>query len=156
MKKLLTLLLLTTTLWGCNAPRHKETQKAADHSEASDLQHDTSAERLALNNSAKWKVDISTNNNVKNLQEILNKFDNGNDQTLPAYKKAHEDLQQGIDKMIAECKMKGPDHEALHKWLEPLIAMVAQLKQASTIPEASSALKAIDAQVNLYNQYFEL
>lgn len=156
MKKVLTLLLLTTTLWGCNEPQHKETEKAADHSEASDLQHDTSTERLALNNSAKWKVDLSTDNNVKYLQEILKKFNNANDQTLPAYKKAHEDLQEGIDKMITECKMNGPDHEALHKWLEPLITMVAQLKQASTIPEASSALKAIDAQANLYNQYFKL
>jgi hypothetical protein len=156
MKKLLILLLLTGTLWSCNNPRHAENKDAADTSEVKNHQHGQVSEKLVMNNGAKWKVDVSTNNNVRNLQEILKKFNNGSDQSLPAYIKIHEDLQHGIDKMIIECKMKGPNHEALHKWLEPLIAMVAQLKQASTVPEAASALKAIDAQANLYNQYFEL
>ncbi len=154
MKKLLTLLLLTATLSACNNQEHSGNKAAFDQSEAND-HHGTPAEKLVLNNGAKWKVDVATNNNVKYLQVILKQFNNGNDHSLPAFKKTQEGLQQGIDKMIVECKMTGPDHEALHKWLEPLIALVAQLKQASTIPEAASALKAIDSQAGLYNQYFE-
>lgn len=156
MKKLLILLLLTGILWSCNHHRHVENKDAADTSEAKNYQHGQASEKLGMNNGVKWKVDVSTNENVKNLQEMLKKFDNGSDRSFVAYKKTHEDLQHGIDKMIIECKMKGPDHEALHKWLEPLIALVAELQQASTDPDAASALKAIDAQADLYNQYFEL
>jgi hypothetical protein len=153
MKKLLTLLLLTATLSACNNQQRSGNKAALDTSEAN---HGSSAEKLVLNNGAKWKVDVSTNNNVKNIQEILKELNNRTDRSLPAYKKAHEDIQQGIDKMITECKMTGPDHEALHKWLEPLITLISHLKQASTVPEAASALNAIDAQADLYNQYFEL
>lgn len=153
MKKLLPLLLLTATLLACNNQPHSENKATLHTFEAN---HGISAEKLVLNDGAKWKVDVSTNNNVKNIQEILIRSDNETDRSLPAYKKVNENLQQGIDKMIIECKMQGPDHEALHKWLEPLIALTAQLKQAATVPEATSALKTIDAQVNLYNQYFEL
>jgi hypothetical protein len=156
MKKLLILLLLTGILWSCNNPRHVENKDAADTSEAKNHQHGQASEKLVMNNGVKWKVDAGTNSNVRNLKEILKKFSSGSDRSLPAYKKIHEDLQHGIDKMIIECKMKGPDHEALHKWLEPLIALIAQLKQTSTVPDAALALKAIDAQADLYNQYFEL
>ncbi|HAL83474.1 MAG TPA: hypothetical protein DCO83_15580 [Mucilaginibacter sp.] len=148
--------MLTGTLWSCNNPRHAENKDVSDTSEAKNHQHGQASEKLVLNNGVKWRVDLSTNSNVRNLQEILKKSNNGSGQSLPAYKKTQEDLQHGIDKMIIECKMKGPDHEALHKWLEPLIAQVAELKQASTVPDAASALKAIDAQADLYNQYFEL
>jgi hypothetical protein len=58
--------------------------------------------------------------------------------------------------MIAECKMNGEDHLALHKWLEPLMGQVTKLKKASTVIDAAIILKAIDAQVDLYNEYFEL
>ncbi len=99
---------------------------------------------------------ISTNNNVKNLQEIFKEFREEKEPSLPACQNTQKDLQQGIDKMIRECKMTGADHEALHKWLEPLIAQVAQLKQVSTASAAAPALKAIEKQVEIYNQYFEL
>ncbi|HVW13892.1 MAG TPA: hypothetical protein VHB54_08725 [Mucilaginibacter sp.] len=156
MKKLLTLLILIGTLWACNRQQHTESKIKLVDSETTEVRKGTSAERLVLNNGTKWKVDLSTNNNVKNLQEILKKFRAGKDLSLPAYQKTQKELQQGIDKMISECRMSGPDHEALHKWLEPLIAQVAQLKQASTVQEAASAFRAIDTRADIYDRYFEL
>lgn len=154
MKKLLILLSLTATLSACNNQQHSKSSAELEQSEVND-HHGAAAERLTLNNGAKWKVDVSTNNNVKNLQDMLNEFDHGNDRSLAAYKRLQKNLQGGIDKMIAECKMKGPDHDALHKWLEPFITQVSRLKQASNVSDATLALKGIEAQANLYNQYFE-
>jgi hypothetical protein len=57
--------------------------------------------------------------------------------------------------MIRECKMQGPDHEALHKWLEPLMEQVSTLKQAATVAAAGQAFNVIQSQVNRYDQYFE-
>lgn len=154
MKKLLILLLLAPALSACNNQQHTKNNAEPEQPEVND-HHGATAERLMLNNGAKWKVDISTSNNVENLLYKLKNFDLRNDRSLAAYKILQEDLQHGIEKMITECKMKGPDHEALHKWLEPFIAQVSELKQASNISDAASALKGIELQASLYNQYFE-
>jgi hypothetical protein len=156
MKKLLALFILIGTLWACNHHQPPENKTKPADPEKNELHEGTLSEKLVLNNGRKWKIDASTDNNVKHLQDILKEFGTGNAQPLPAYKKLEEDLEQGINKMITECKMTGPDHEALHKWLEPLIAKVGRLKEVQTAAEAASAFKAIDNQANIYNQYFEL
>lgn len=156
MKKLLTPLLLIAALWACNHHKLAGNRNFNNPVEADEHRPRATDEKLELNNGVKWKVDLSTNDNVNEMEVILKKFDSGNDKSLSAYKKAQTDLQQGINKMIAECKMTGPDHQALHKWLEPLMTRVTKLKQASTRPDAAEALNAIHAQVNLYSQYFEL
>ena len=119
-------------------------------------QHKISSEKLVLNNGAKWKVDRSTNGNVDNLKLILKGFDSGTDKSLKAYKDAGDNLQNGLAKMIKECRMKGPDHLALHKWLEPLMAQVANLKQAPTNVAAAQSTNFIRLQLSRYDQFFEL
>jgi hypothetical protein len=115
-----------------------------------------SSEKLVLNNGAKWKVDQPTNINVKNLKALVAGFNNGKDRSLNGYRKIATDLQSGLDKMIRECRMKGPNHLALHKWLEPLMGDVSKLKQASTAASASGSFEAIKLQLNRYDQYFVL
>ena len=155
MNRLLTILLLANFLWACNNHTHSENKEAISPSEADHHQHETTTEKLVLNNGAKWKADSNTNSNVNNLLVIIENFDSGTDKSLVAYMEAAAYLQKGLDKMISECKMQGPDHEALHKWLEPLIEQVRKFKQASTEADAAQSLDAIHAQVNLYAQYFE-
>ena len=155
MKKLLALLFLTGTLWACNNNTPSEKKEAIDSAETDHHEQSVNSGELLLNNGAKWKADSTTNNNVKSLLVVLEKLNDGTDKSLTAYKKTATDLQQGLDKMISECKMKGPDHDALHKWLEPLIEQVAKLKKASTEAGAAQTLDAIQARVNLYPQFFE-
>lgn len=116
----------------------------------------TSPETLVLNNGARWKVDNTTNNNVKEIKTILAGFDKGENRSLNAYHNTANELRSGLNKMIRECKMKGPDHLALHKWLEPLMEQVAKLKQASNTAEAARSFSAIRLQSNRYDQYFEI
>ena len=112
-------------------------------------------EKLALNSDAKWKVDPITDANVRRLQMMLQKFDIAAKHPLADYEKLEDDLQRSIDKMISECSMTGSDHEALHRWLKPLIGEVQQLKKTSTTVDANRVLKIIDKQMNLYSEYFE-
>jgi hypothetical protein len=154
MKKLFILLVLTSVLSACNTNQHTKNWNTGDSS-AVDPQHETASEKLVLNNGAKWKVDSITKNNVKNLQAIVEEFKSGQDKSLKAYKKTGDDLQNALVKMISECKMKGPDHLALHKWLEPLMAQVTKLKQAPTAADAARIFEIIQLQATLYNQYFK-
>lgn len=153
MKKLFILPFFAIVLLACNSQHGKNWN--ANNSASDKHQDATESEKLVLNNGAKWKVDDITSGNVKNLQAIVKEFESGNDTSLQAYKNVGDDLQKGLTKMISECKMKGPDHEALHKWLEPLIADVAKLKQASVENIAAQSFAVIKVQADLYNQYFE-
>jgi hypothetical protein len=153
MKKYLIILLLANCMWACNSEQRAGNKESVNASEME--HHQDSTEKLELNNGVKWKADSITNKNVRSLKSIVENFNNGPDKTIPATKKVAGDLQQGLDRMISECKMQGPDHTALHKWLEPLIAGVSKLKQVSTETEAARTIEAIHTQLNLYNQYFE-
>ena len=116
-------------------------------------QHEKASEEIVLNNGIKWKVDQPTCDNVGRLRQIVKKV-NGN--TLADYHQAGTTLQAGIDQMIKECRMKGPDHLALHKWLEPLMEQVNQLKQATNAASAKIHFSEVKKRLNIFNQYFKL
>jgi putative N-acetylmannosamine-6-phosphate epimerase len=116
-------------------------------------QHEKASEELVLNNGTKWKIDQATGNNVARLQQIGKKV-TGN--TLAGYHHAGTTLQAGIDQMIKECRMKGPDHLALHKWLEPLMEQVAQLNQATNAASAKNHFNEVKKRLHIFHQYFKV
>ena len=134
---------------------HQSTDKKEVTSENVKHEHDPDASKLELNNGARWKADSSTDNNVKDLQAIVDKFNNGIARSIDAYHSTGIELQAGLNKMISECKMKGADHDALHKWLEPLMSEIASLQKSTNEHEAANVIKQIGEQLKLYPQYFE-
>ena len=133
----------------------QQSAPAADEHKADDQhEHNLPAESLRLNNGVKWKADSSTNNNVKALQAIVEQF-TSTEKTPRTYKQLGATLQSGLDKMISECRMKGPDHDALHKWLEPLIGQVKKLNETEKPEESAQHFSAITQQIQLYFQFFE-
>jgi len=112
------------------------------------------AESLSLDNGVKWKADSSTNNNVKAMQATVEQF-TSTEKTPEAYKQLGTALQAGLGKMISECRMKGPDHDGLHQWLEPLIGQVKRLNESEKPEESAQLLTAIAQQIELYSQFFE-
>ncbi|MFI5138267.1 MAG: hypothetical protein ACHQIM_10605 [Sphingobacteriales bacterium] len=154
-KTAIKLFMLTAMVLACANTLNAKNSSAVNPL-AGRYQHETSSEKLVLNNGAKWKVDRSTNGNVDNLKLILKGFDNSTDRSLKAYKIAGRKLQNGLLKMIKECRMQGPDHLALHKWLEPLMAQAAKLEKATTNAAAVRSINFIRLQLSRYNRFFEL
>jgi hypothetical protein len=134
---------------------HQSTAKKESTSEEVKHEHDSDAGKPGLNNGARWKADSSTNNNVRDLQDIVEKFNSSTGRSVNAYNSTGIELQSGLNKMISECKMKGADHDALHKWLEPMISEIAKLQKSATEQEADHVMKQIGEQLKLYPQYFE-
>ena len=155
MKKILAILLLSTGFVACNNPETAETKEPATEVQAVQHEHAVGQTALQLNNGAKWKADNPTNENVKNLQAIVEKFNAAADHSLPAHKATATALQAGLSKMVNECKMQGADHDALHKWLEPLMKQVNEYKRAGSEEAAAKQIASIQTQLNHYNQYFE-
>ena len=106
---------------------------------------------LSLHNGVKWKADARTLANVSLLKKLVA---DALKQNPVNYSLTAEALQKGLDKMVSECSMKGPDHEALHQWLLPLVKNVHTLKKVS-VENAVVMLHEIEAQIQLFDQYFD-
>lgn len=153
MKIIWVIVTLSVFVIGCNN-NQQVANKNETHAEEEKYDHD-GAGKLELNNGAKWKADSGTNNNVKGLQAIVDKFNDNSARSTDTYHSTAIGLQAGLEKMITECKMKGPDHHALHLWLEPLVTAIAKLKKTVNDQEGSAVLKEIEEHLKLYGQYFE-
>ena len=140
MKQLTIIVLLMFTFFAANAKNLH--------------QHEPASEKLALNNGSKWKIDEPTRNNVINLQQIVKAANGQTHRSLKDYHNTGFILQTVITKMIKECRMKGPDHLALHKWLEPLMEQVIQINRATNVASAKKCFDEIKNRLTIFDQYF--
>jgi len=126
---------------GCanNARTEKETEHAEGTMQA------TKSE-LELNNGQKWKLDETTRQNIAPIKSLLH------DTTAKDLQNLAIQLQQQTDKLVAECKMKGEDHEALHHWLETWLTDLRSLKSGNDMQTAFLSLKS---DIGKFDAYFE-
>ena len=117
--------------------------------------HGDAGETLTLNNGKKWNADDVTVANVAALQNALTEFAAKNETGLEAYHNAAQQLQQAANKLISDCRMKGPDHEALHLWLVPLLGQIKNLKNAADEKQAVEVYAQIENQMKQFNNFFE-
>lgn len=151
MKYVFLVLLSTGMLLACQSANDTKENVPADSVTTAHEPHAEHAEGLALNNGAKWQADSTTRVNVTLLQKTIT---DARTAKTANYLQTAAALQEGLNKMVKECTMQGPDHDALHKWLEPLMEKVKTLKQADTAEKASAILADIEKHLDLFTQYF--
>jgi hypothetical protein len=149
MKKMLFALLSTAFLFACNQNSHQ--QDLQGHEATGNVQ----STGLTLNNGAKWKADSITNRNVINLKTMVDNFRIKPFPSLNEYHLLSADLNNGLNQMVQQCKMTGPDHEALHHWLEPILQENKNLKEASDTSNGRKIFHSIDKRIDNYHNYFE-
>jgi hypothetical protein len=148
MKKYI-LILCGALLFACNqSSNNKQTDEHAVHENGA-------SPELTLNNGEKWKADSITNHNVVNLKTIADNFRIKPFPSINDYQILGNDLNNGLNKMLRECKMSGPDHDALHHWLEPVIKGTNELKSSADTSVGRLVFKSIDKQIDDYHNYFE-
>ncbi len=150
MKKILIAVGIVFLAAACKDAKHNE---PAAHDEKQD--HSTHATALSLNDGKKWKADSSTHRNVAHLSGVITAFNAGADTTLNGYLQTAASLQEGLDRLISDCRMQGKDHDMLHLWLEPLLGQVKKFSGATNGSDAGKQLSEITEQVKLFDQYFE-
>ena len=150
MKKIFWIFLLASMVTSCNTKSSSD-QKTTDTGAIKHEEQPQPDTALTLNNGAKWKVDSITMVNIGLLKKII--ADIGKNQTKDFATIAGQ-LQESLNQLISECKMTGADHEALPKWLEPLLEKVKALKTASAA-NGPTVIKEITDHLNLFEKYFE-
>lgn len=118
-------------------------------------QNEPASEKLELNNGVRWKADPATQNNVARLKNIVKNAGSKKTWSLKDHQAIAKALQAGVARMMKECRLKGPDHVALHHWLEPLMAKINQLSTSTRAGMTEKSLHAVKAQLDLFDQYFQ-
>ncbi|RYZ53441.1 MAG: hypothetical protein EOO14_15510 [Chitinophagaceae bacterium] len=101
---------------------------------------------LQLNNGQKWKLDAATRQHMKEIKTHISQASHASGVL------SGEELQRHADKLIKDCRMTGPDHDALHLWLGPFLQHVQALKDNR---DAESASHALNDDVKAFDTYFE-
>ena len=150
MKKAVTKLALVTTValiafaaTSCNN-RHS-------HSGHDNHEHHAKSKQLALNDGRKWNVDDPTNAYVRKMQGIVERFDSRGSSD---YNMLADSLRVQTTGMVVDCKMTGPDHDALHLWLEPVLNDVQTLAGKDEA-EAKKSYDHVKSSLVEYDTYFE-
>lgn len=102
---------------------------------------------LSLNNGSKWKLDAPTRDNIAEIKTYVSDSSHFTDHI-----KGYEGLKKQTDNLIKECRMSGPDHDALHVWLSPFIKDVERLNKPG---EEREAYVAISNHLREFDVYFE-
>ncbi|MEO8568731.1 MAG: hypothetical protein ABI419_06335 [Ginsengibacter sp.] len=155
MKKIMAMLLVTGLLSACNSQNHEENNTASEATTETNHEHAEKATVLVLNNGAKWKADSVTNHNVVRLKTTADMFRVEPFPSIDNYQVLGNDLSNDVDTLIQQCKMKGDEHEALHKWLEPILNLTTQLKNTTDTAKARQIFKSADTRIDEYRNFFE-
>lgn len=139
------LLFLTLIVSACNS---QETTKIPA------VTADKHQSALSLNNGVKWRSDENTRRHVANLSSRINGFNKLSDPQINDYHALASNMQDELNGLVKECRMKGAEHEALHHWLEPVLQHVKELKEAGSVKDARETLGQLAVQVQKFNQYF--
>lgn len=125
-----------------------------DASQNKHEQHDTTvtkgATTLNLNNGAKWKTDEATQRNVAAMVSIINDSSNAGKENKTQLVKH---LQTTINTLTQQCKMKGPEHDALHVWLTLVLHDLKELKENDD--DYQKSYTALKKDVESFFAFFE-
>jgi hypothetical protein len=114
MNRILIVLSILVVACSNNASQVQGT-KGDEHEQHDSAVDAVKVKALQLNNNARWKTDGDTRRNVTAMVEVMNDTTNiGNNRS----EQLIAQMQDRIDTLVQQCKMKGPDHDALHLWLQ--------------------------------------
>lgn len=158
MQKLILPFALVTSLFlfGCGnqaEQSHNHDHDDHAHEEDSHNEHmDHELKAMSLNNGVKWEMQPELMVNVGNMESII---DSVNNLESKDYAQIATELESETTNLINGCTMKGDSHNELHKWLEPHLAMVKDLKATTSADEAEAILSEIYASFTMLREYFE-
>jgi hypothetical protein len=153
--KLKTLLLLTAPgfLFSCSHPDEVSGKGGATNLQPTHS-HKEHAVKLSLNNGLKWQTDESTRTRVDKLNSILRLHTKSEIQSIEACKLLAERLLLEVNGLTRGCKMKGPEHEALHIWMEGVLKEITNLKKITSADQGKDSAEKLANKFREFNKYF--
>jgi hypothetical protein len=136
--------LTSLFFFACTNISQEKAESTTEH------QHPDFTSKVQLNDGAKWKTDEATRKNVAAILHVVNdsSYTTGKNRDQFA-----NQLQVKLDTLVQQCKMIGPDHDALHTWLENVLNDVKEIKEDED--EYAKRYAYLKKDVESFYDYFE-
>ncbi len=109
--------------------------------------------KIALVDGKKWHSDKATFEHIQALKRI-----GSNAKSLEQAGDFHQlavQFSKELDNLLNDCTMEGPDHNALHKYLMPLMKKNKMLGQVKSVQRGAHILQKIQSQLEEYQNFFQ-
>ena len=128
-----------------NSPEKQET-----HIQQPEIQYWQN--EISLNQGEKW---IANEETTLGIQNMLTLIEDSSPSTPKEYRELGAALNEEKNLLLKRCTMKGPPHDNLHIYLQPLLTWIAALQEADSSEKAREQLSFIKAHLEEYKNYFK-
>lgn len=108
-------------------------------------------EDIQLNQGTQWKANRETTEGILNMTRVLA-------QSSPSSAEEYRELGKALAKeknlVLKRCTMKGPSHNNLHIYLQPLIGKIGELQEVDSVEKGKQLLTEIEEHLKAYHTYF--
>lgn len=148
-------LILSVLTTGCKEKHENEsTQRETEEEATTKLVTEEEADwkdEITLNEGTQWQANRETTEGILKMTELIEK---STASTTEEYRELGNSLNLEKNLLIERCTMKGPSHENLHIYLQPLIEMVGKLQEVQTPEEGEKLVAKIKDHLETYHSYF--
>lgn len=151
MNKILVILSLIAISCSNNASQVEANAKDEDEHEQHEMATTRDSTTLQLNDGAKWKADDATRKNVAAIVKVITGSSNTGEKNRTLFTRQ---FRAKVDTLLQQCKMKGPDHDALHAWLEQVLQDLKKVERADK-DEYQTSYARLKTDVERFYIFFE-
>ena len=119
--------VLILAFMGLAACHHNSSKETLHQPSEMVNEQEPSTVEVPFNQGKKWRADSATRSNVAAMLQVLSDSSGAYGQDSKALYAA---LRRQIDKLVQQCTMQGPAHDALHVWLEKVLKDMKEWKEA--------------------------
>ena len=106
---------------------------------------------IQLNQGTQWKANRETTEGILKMSEILAKSSPSSPED---YRVLGDALNEEKNLVIKRCTMKGPSHDNLHIYLQPLIGKIGELQEVDSAEKGELLISEIEEHLEAYHSYF--
>lgn len=123
-----------------------------NHEDHDDHHHNLDDEAIKLDNGSKWVVNEEMKPFLLKGEELVNNFlEKGEGDIF----QLAEAIEEQNTLLIKSCTMKGESHDELHKWLEPHLALIKEMKTNESEEDLSKLAEMVKDSYEHYHDYFQ-
>lgn len=151
-RTIFTALVVLLAFGSCKQNEQKPTEPAP--AEKAEFEQDNAAvwkDDISLDEGRMWKANQETTEGILAMSSLV---ENSSPSNVEEYRELGNSLNEKINEVIKKCTMKGPSHDNLHIYLQPLIEKIAALQEAPTTQKAEELVGEIRQHLKDYHSYF--
>lgn len=106
---------------------------------------------IQLNQGTQWTANRETTEGILEMTRLLSQ---ASPSSPDEYRELGNALNEEKNLVIKRCTMKGPSHDNLHIYLQPLIGKIGELQEVHSAEKGEQLISEIQEHLKAYHSYF--